>query len=280
MNTRFLRSLLIFGLLCGWVTAQDAGVPMPARVIGDISTNNPSPVVHQRAQPDFKINRQMVHQKNGYKFVINKVQKPLLQSDHSADAVSQEEMKRRSDELVKWIKSVRESGGFFAVSATIYDHKTTYVRWQNGKKVFAAWSNVNWNHLGGFENFEGRGKLYNMSLFSSNVSTNPSRAELWAGARMNPPKIPPLPSLDEKGASYMMVVGDESDDSAMEFIEAIHDLYEAHRPILEEAWNERRDNNLAHLERQRRLRNNAPDKPDETVNYWLQTPSGNKPSTK
>ncbi|MEN8738129.1 MAG: hypothetical protein ABF337_12855 [Akkermansiaceae bacterium] len=241
-----------------------------AKVIGGISDGKPSAPQPPKKIPEFKVHWSTVHQKKDHKVIFNKVAAPNLPKlvPQPVDELSMAEIERRHEEVKKWISDVKESGGFFIVSATVYDHKTTHVRWWNGKEEYACYSNVDWNHLGGFHEFEGRGKRFNMILFSANASTARMRKEVEAGYRNSLPEIPKLPALAAKGAAYMVVKGDEDNEEAMEFMEAIHDLYDANRAELVSAWREREKNHKLYLKQREEQERNPPPKPDVIINYW------------
>ena len=181
----------------------------PTKIIGAVSDGRPSPPAPPKALPKFTINWSTVHQKKGHKVIINKVQAPAPIIQHPAEPLDQEKVKQRAREIEKWVEDIQQSGGFFTVSATIYDHRISHVRWWHEGEEYAVFSNVDWNHLGGFHEFVGRGKRYNMFLFSGNVSTRQLRKEIKEGYRSSQPDLPKLPQLSERGAAYMMVKGDE-----------------------------------------------------------------------
>ena len=107
-----------------------------------------------------------------------------------------------------------------------------------------------------------------MMLFSGNVSIPSLENQNGQGYEVTIPEIPKLPNLAEKGARYMVIKGDETNERAMEFIEAIHDLYEAEKPHLIAAYHELEKNHALWREKQEELRKNPPPKPDLTINFW------------
>lgn len=275
-NLKTMKNLLlsiILTILCVCpVMAQEAqSVEKATKVIGGIHDGKPSPPSAPKPKPNFKIMRSQVNYVNGRKVIFNKVMTPLpAKIDlQPTQPLSEEEIAKRNEAIQKWISDIKESGGFFTVSATIYDHKTTYVRWWNGKVEYACYSNVDWNHLGGFHEFEGRGKRFSMIMFSANTTAETLEKELKAGYRNSLPNIPKLPTLSERGAAYMVVKGDENNDEAMEFIEAIHDLYDEHRTNLTTAWRERKKNQRIQQKKNEELRKNPPPKPPIVVNWTL-----------
>ncbi len=274
MKKNLLTSIPLLCLLGGFTHAQEAKLPekpMPSRIVGEIADGKPSPPAPPKKQPNFKIHWSKSHQVNGQSITFNKVAAlpPADMEQKSVEPLGQAEITRRARKIEQWIESVKQSGGFFTVSATIYDHKTTYVRWWNGKEEYACYSNVDWNHLGGFHEFVGRGKRFSMILFSANSSIKQMREDKRAGYRNSLPKIPSLPNLATHGARYMVIKGDEGNDDAMEFIEAIHDLYDENKAALVKAWQERKKNHEIYRRKQEALRRNPKPKPPLVINWTI-----------
>jgi len=267
--------LTFFFTLCMSISlfaqAQEASsqvTTQPTKVIGGVSDAKPSLPTADKVLPQYKINWSTVHQKRDHKVILNKIEAPAVVARQPIAELSQGEVEKQNQEILKWVRKIKESGSFFTVSATVYDHKATYVEWWNGDEKFAAWSNVDWNHLGGFHEFEGRGKRFSFMLFSNNTSMVSLKRDMTSGYRDTLPAIPKLPSLTGRGASYMVVKGDDKNDAAMEFIEAIHDLYAAEKVMLKKAYEERLKNWEISAAKQKDLRENPPPKPDVVINYW------------
>lgn len=244
---------------------RELSTGLDAKVIGGISDGKPSPPLPPKVLPKYRINWTQVHQKNGQKIIVNQVQAPVPAMKPEVERMSDEELAQRSREFEKNLAESKPSGGVFMVFATIYDRHTTHLSWWHDGEKFEAYSNVDWNYLGGFASFEGRGKRYSMLLLSSNASVNKAERN---HQRHKIPDLPKLPELANRGAAYMVVKGDESNDGAMEFMEAIHDLYEAEKPRLVAAYLEREKNRKIRAEKEAELRKDPPPKPDIIVNYW------------
>jgi hypothetical protein len=263
MNTtkhlfNFLSSAVLLLPIC---FAQEARIPGS---ISDGKRSKPAPPIEL---PEYTIKWSKVQYKYGRKVTINRIEPPVVVSKPKIE-LSAAQVAQRTEEWKTKIKDINEYGGFVMVSATIYDHKATHVRWWHEGEAFEAWSNVDWNHLGGFIGFEARNKRYEMMLVSGNASSQVLQQQNKQGYRITVPQIPALPNLEEKGASYTIIKGDESNEQAMEFIEAIHDLYAAEKPRLIAAFNEREKNHVIWMRKREALRNNPPPKPDLTINFW------------
>lgn len=268
--------LLLTALMPCAIMAQgeeSGSVIPPAKVIGGVSDGRPSPPVVPKVLPKYKIHWSQTHHKNGQKITVNHVETPVKAVAPSVVPLSDKELARRSREFAKALGENKPSGGFFTVSATIYDHETTLVHWWHEGAKFSAYSNVDWNHLEGFASFEGRGKHYTMLLLSANTSMKSLGKSRQKGYGVTIPELPPLPVLAEKGPRYMVVGGDEKNEEAMEFIEAIHDLYAAEKTRLITAYTEREKNQKIRAKQQEELKRNPPPKKDVVINFWENKPA-------
>ena len=164
-----------------------------ARLIGEVSDGRPVPPVSKKPMPKYEIEQTQTHHKNGQKFVINRVKKPAQQVIPSQAPVARRSITPQTK------RESKPQGGFFMVSATVYDHGVTLLRWSHGGEEFSAWSNVDWNHLGGVVSFEGRGKEYTMTLLSSNVSLRKLKQQRRKGEKVSIPEIPNSPGLPRGG---------------------------------------------------------------------------------
>lgn len=275
MKPDMKMSVLLLGIYMTCIAgvalkAQDAEIKK-AKLIGEVSDGRPVPPVSKKPMPKYEIEQTQTHHKNGQKFVINRVKKPAQQVIPSQAPVARRSITPQTK------RDSKPQGGFFMVSATVYDHRVTLLRWSHGGEEFSAWSNVDWNHLGGVVSFEGRGKEYTMTLLSSNVSLLKLKQQRRKGEKVSIPEIPKLPRLAKRGARYMVIKGDETNDGAMEFIEAVHDLYDAEKVRLVRAYHERERNRIIRERKEAASRNNPPPKKDAIINYWRKNkPSGKK----
>lgn len=265
MKTKFLKSLLIACLFSGVTQAQEAepaGVPMPARVIGGISDGTPAPPAPPKVLPEYEVRKRQVVRKGGQKITINRVVPPV--------AASPEEP-QPEDPIQP--QSTLPHGGTFMVYATTYDDSLTYVRWNHDGRLHGAWSNANFKLLEGFVSFEGRGKQFTFMMLNGASSMEQLRAASADGNRYDLPEIVDFTELKAKNyPAYMLMEGDNKDKAAMDFIEAIHDLYEAEYQRLVAAQAERQKNRAIRAIEEEQLRLNPPPKPDVTVNYWKKAP--------
>ena len=259
--------LLFSAALSSISIADEVSFSDQARVPGKISEGRPSVKLpmSQEPLPDYTIHWSQVKYVDGQKFTINRIEPPIIPSK---EEITEEEKAQQEKEFQESLKTLKPSGGAFMVFATIYDHKTTLVSFFHEGKKYKVWSNLNWNHLGGFATFEGRGKRYDMMLLPTNASIERLKAEIEQGHEVTLPTIPQLPDLATKGPHYTVIEGDTKNDEAMEFIEAIHDLYVAEKVRLVTAYEERLKNRQIQALKDAELRKNPPPKPDITINFW------------
>ncbi|MDB4354252.1 hypothetical protein N9Z02_03005, partial [Akkermansiaceae bacterium] len=123
----------------------------------------------------------------------------------------------------------------FMVHAIIYDQQTSFVTWStysgNKKENFSCWSNINWSYLQRLHKIQSDRGNFSFMLLSQNSSIESLKERKAAGEDINVPVVPPeLTPLKEGGARYLLTIGDENLESpALEFIESVHELYDAEK---------------------------------------------------
>ena len=181
--------LLFSAALSSISIADEVSFSDQARVPGKISEGRPSVQLQmpQEPLPGFRIHWSQVKYVNGQKFTINRIEPPIIPSKKE---ITEEEKAQQEKEFQESLKTLKPSGGAFMVFATIYDNKTTLVSFSHEGEKFVVWSNLDWNYLGGFATFEGRGKRYDMMLLPINASIERLKAEIEQGYEVTLPTIP------------------------------------------------------------------------------------------
>jgi len=266
-HTYYLLLTLSVAVLPASLQAQEVSISQQARIPGKISDGRLAPVKPKVQQPlaKYNIRSTQVNIVNGQKFTINEIAPPVIPPKKELTA---EEIAKRDREFQELLKTMKQSGGTFMVFAEIYDNKATLLTFNHEGERYKVWSNLDWNLLCGFANFEGRGKQYGLFLLPSNTSIEGIKRDIEKGYKLILPTIPELPDLKTKGPHYMVVVGDEKNDEAMEFLEAIHDLYAVEETRLKTAYEARKINWKIRAKKEAELRKNPPPKPDITINFW------------
>lgn len=176
------------------------------------------------------------------------------------------------------------------LSATVYDHQRTLVRWWPNRGPAApltvklapvpvlgrwpndkpdvemiAWSNIDFNHLSGFSDYTYKGRKFSLVMGVGDLST--ATMEKWA-QRSGRAYIPPVfPELPADGPGFVVTKGDTSDEQAMDVITGLHELYKAEGPRLKAAYEAREQ---ARMKREAYLRANPPQPKD--VATWISEP--------
>lgn len=157
-----------------------------------------------------------------------------------------------------------------SVSATVYDGVATHLKvhtQQGGQhRVTEAWSNVDWVYLSGFASFEGRGRTFNFLMMAGTSSLEALEKAKERNPQVVVPEIPNnLPKLSSAGPRYTLTKTEGQDEIALEFLEAIHDLYAEKEAEIIADYNKREADRIA---RQEYLRLNPPKKKDVEVHFW------------
>lgn len=163
------------------------------------------------------------------------------------------------------------------VSATVYDHSRTLLKWYpNGDatKEISAWSNLDFNCFSGFANYQvaqadGTIRQYGLIMGIGNENTA-SRREFREkqGKAEIPVEIPVLPDIATAGPSYIVIGGDTSDASSMAVVQGMHDLYRVEGSRMEMAYQAR---TRANEERRAYLLAHPPVPKDVSIQFWTRT---------
>ena len=158
----------------------------------------------------------------------------------------------------------------YVVSATVYGNQVSVVSWWSTnvgeEQKYTCFSNIDWNHLNGFHKFQGQGREFTFLLLQSSGSLEELRAAQEKGEiPVLPRGVNQLAGIGVGAARYMMIAGDENNDPAMDFIEAIHETYDAEKPALVLAQNQR---DLEMQERRRQIQAERDNPKDVVIRYW------------
>lgn len=239
-------------------------------IVGEISDGRP---VQQESSPepllpDFVVKDSVVVEDGSRRISINAVEEPFLPPTKKESPKS--DAPPLTSEEIESLLSEEVTSTYFSVLATVYDNSKTFVTFsdfQNGQREkFSVWSNLNWNHLGGFSSFEVGEQQFTFLLILANVSgetLEQRQAEEGEGI----PEVPAvLPDFETSDARYVLMEGDEENHQALDFIEGLHELYVHRREELEAAYLEREKQKRIRLEA---LKNQqSEEENDITINYW------------
>ncbi|MCF7675356.1 MAG: hypothetical protein K9N23_10515 [Akkermansiaceae bacterium] len=161
------------------------------------------------------------------------------------------------------------------VSATVYDHCRTYVRWQiagDRSRAFAAWSNIDFNHFTGMGGYDLDGVRYSFFMLVSNQDTARLRARLEAAGRQYVPPEPP--ALPEWEPAFVLMEGAPADGEGILPVEGLHKLYKTERLRLANAFQGREQ---ARLARESWIKANPPQPKHHVLYHYAVQPKKNHP---
>ena len=161
-----------------------------------------------------------------------------------------------------------------SLSATVYDHCRTFVRWnpsgEAGDEV-SGWSNLDFNHFSSFCHYQVKGqdgevRQYVLMMGIGNTDTvRTSENFQRAGKIYQAPEHPELPDLATNGPAFVITEGDTPDKEMLKKIEDMHELYRVEGARMAAAYEARIK---AYEERKAFLLANPPKPADVNVSFW------------
>jgi hypothetical protein len=153
------------------------------------------------------------------------------------------------------------------VSATVIDHRATFVRWwPNGKpeSEMNAWVNIDFNLFCGFGTYEWGGRRFALIMGIGNES---SAARQKLASRLGKAYVArEVPALPADTPGFVLTKGGPVDGS-LDMLSGLLDLYRAEEPRLSAAYAGRE---AARIAREAELRRNPPQPKDVTT--WIGEP--------
>ncbi len=149
--------------------------------------------------------------------------------------------------------------GMLMLSATVVDHRATLLAWNHEGRDYRAWSNLDFNDLSGFFEFQkGRRRVW------LHMSLGDVRASATADASLRIPFDLPFGE-----PAFRLIQGDPLDTRACEGIAALHELYRTDGPRLRQARILREQRAL---EQAAWLRAHPPVAENVVLHYWKVQP--------
>ncbi len=261
--------------------ASDAGEVETVRVIGNLADGTPPPPAPPRELPELTVLDTFVHPKGERSLIIQKVLPPDLPEPPQpppAPALSEEELQALFAQARERIIETR----FAFVSATVYDHEKTLVRWwipadrerDLEPRNFEAWSNIDFLHLTGFGSFEYEGITYSLLMAAGAIDTEAWRERMASSGREL--ELPESPELPADRPAYVVTEGDATDAEGTAIMDGLHALYAKEKDRLVAAYEGRE---RARKEREAWLLAHPPQPLDTVLRYSFSTrplPQANK----
>ena len=216
----------------------------------------------------------------GSKFTLHRVRSPrptyeplIPKSLPSQSSAIESSTVRKSIPMLERMSKRR----LVIVSATVFDHKYSFVRWQvmggGGSKLqFTGWSNVDFNHFQGLGGLSADGIEYMLLMCVGNRDTarEKARAELYGRSYI--PQVPPeMPGWEP---TFILENGDPSADYVVHPIRKLHTLYVTERFRLANVYQVRQS---ALAEREAWLRVHPPVRKEPVLLHYAVQPKKDQP---
>ena len=146
-----------------------------------------------------------------------------------------------------------------SLSATVYDHQFTALRWYNGSQLgLQAYVNLDFNYFGGVSTIETVDTVYQL-VFGLGNDTASSLTQ--AGQ-----PLPDFSSVPAGQSGYQVVAGDPgAHPVAIAALNAICAYYDGNSAQMMAAYNQQQADNAAY---QQWLQSHPPVQPNTVINFW------------
>lgn len=250
----------IGALILATPTYAQVESPAAPHVVGSISTGERFAPVAKPPLPGTDVEQSVVHREGGRSITMQRVAPPVLPAPPPAPQPRAPLTDAQRDGLVQRARSKVKT---LLLSATVFDHQKTLLRWWHEGQEYTAWSNVDFNYLCGFGSFEVGDTRWSLMLCAGNMSTATlARVAQERGKIYTPPVSPELPS---DTPTFVIVQGDATKVEAAAPINALHQLYKSSETSLKAAYESRKQNAAEQLAYDRA----HPPKPkDVTIQFW------------
>ncbi len=185
-------------------------------------------------------------------------------TNRASRAVPARRTSSRAPEIARLAQS--DAGGdeekpykMLLLSATVYDHRFTEVRWNDGAgAALRAYVNIDLRYFTTVANLETDDAVYDL-VFAWGDDT----ADSISRAGRQPPNLAAFPP---GRSSYQIVAGDASArPDALAALDALCIYFDAHGARMVADYNQQQADNAAHRQW---LRDHPPAQPDTVIHYW------------
>ena len=201
---------------------------------------------------------------------LNRVAPPVLQS---APVKVQQGNPQTSETIPPGVLAAPKKSEVLFLSATVFDHRISEIRWMDGARQWTAFSNIDCNLFGGSATFETADTVVSLLLAVGNGTTGKdgfagSGAKNVQGPFPARKQIPSLDKLSPTHAQYLIVEAEsgaapQAKDLAV--LDALHVFFDANRQRLAGEFAKGEAVRIAQEQRPKE----PPTKPKDTVvNFW------------
>lgn len=175
----------------------------------------------------------------------------------------------QSPEYLQWLQiEDQKSSQIVNLSATVYDHQYTELRWVENNQTFLAFSNIDFNYFRGTTGCETADTIYTYNFGigdycseavpqGDTVTLNGlAQASVWLTNLSISPASP---------SAYIIVQGSPSGTTMSSALDVMHAYFDANRVQLIQAYQQRMASNAAQLQW---AKDHPPVQKDTVVNFW------------
>lgn len=238
-HTTLLAGILLLGAIC-WVPGSASGQTGIPTLVGPINDGTPPPPPPPKPpkplfDPGPVLETREFQTSEGTTASLHRVRSPrrgMMQRPEkvarpaSGTLLSPAELAARRLLLAQNRRMKRQ----VYVSANVYDHRWTFLRWQevgDRSRSFTAWSNIDFNHFTGIGGYDLSGVRFSFDMPVINRDTVRLKALFEAKGRQYVPPQPP--ELPEWEPAFVLVEGNPDDADGILPVKGLHDLYKIER---------------------------------------------------
>ena len=291
MKHNFLTPVLIFAVGIHLVASQESDMddslaPLSAEEADAIVQEEAKVKADKKArrraflmdQSKFKVIEQKEIFTGQKKLTFNRLEPSLLdplvtQQPEIAESVQPQEQLSEAEMQQILLEHSQKEQLTLMLSATVYDHEFSELRWHHEGQQYIAWSNVDFNYLRVLTEIETEKANYLFFLSISNESTEKIEelnelAKEKGSENYIQESIPELPEFTKGIYEYFVVAQDDTikrSEDAYIPVDALHDYYAENEKHLKIEYKR----NEALHEARKRYKDQHPKKPDEPIiNFW------------
>ncbi len=218
-----------------------------------LSAQETPPAAQPPPDISFRVLEQTRIDLGDHKLILNRVAPPVLPKSHAVvqppppfSAEAAETARRREG---------KKSAVLF-LTVTVYDREVSLLRWFGEGGEGRAYSNIDFNLLGGLGVIETEDTVYSLLLGLGNEART-------AASR----PVPPLSQFSPARAEYFLAEdkAKPADAEALAALDALHRYYDAHRAQLAEDYKKRE---AARAERESQAKAHPPVPRNTVINFW------------
>lgn len=259
-----LKSVIMIGMISGAVTAQTLTDAEADRIVSEDMAALEAR--HEAMMPSFTVLESQSQTVGGKEVVIRRVVPPVYPEPVEPEIVSESDAALTPVDYSK----VRQYEAI-SLGIRIFDETYSEIQWRGGDRVITGWSNVNFEYLTAFGEFEQDGILYALVAFLSKTTEEEELAREMAfaerGLDYEPATVPSPDEFSGTDPEYLVYTdgGGEIPEEFFTELDALHQFYTENEEVLIEAAQRRQA--LAEARTRYELANPEEDKPVR-INFW------------